>query len=115
MKIVIAPQAFKGSLDAPEVAEAIARGVRQIFPAAALGMRFLDADGRELPLGGGALGRLKTVDASGLDPRLHDVEVHVACDVNNPLTGPTGASHVYGPQKGADPEMVKDLDTALGH
>jgi len=226
IKIVIAPQAFKGSLDAPEVAEAIGRGVRQVFSdaklvllpvadggegtvramvqssggrtvatrvlgpleaplnatwgllgdgqvaviemaaasglpllrredrnpmrttsygtgelirhaldqgvrkiivgiggsatndagagmARALGARFLDADGRELPLGGGSLRRLARIDTSALDPRLAETEVEVACDVNNPLVGPTGASHVYGPQKGADQQMVRDLDVGL--
>lgn len=226
MKIVVAPQAFKGSLDAPEVAEAIARGVKQVFPhallavlpvadggegtvralvqasggqtvttrvlgplrrpvnatwgllgdgrraviemaaasglpllrrderdplaassvgtgelikhaldhdvqeliigiggsatndggagmAAALGARFLDEDGRTLPLGAEPLLRLARIDISGLDPRLAHVTVRVACDVNNPLTGPTGASQVYGPQKGATSETVELLDRAL--
>ena len=226
MNVLIAPQAFKGSLDATEVANAIARGVRQIFPRAmltilpiadggegtvralvaashgktittrvtgplgrpvsatwgmlgdgrtgviemaaasglplicrdernpmhtttlgtgeliadaleagirhliigiggsatndggagmarALGVRFLDRDGRELPNGGAALARLDHIDATHLDPRVVELEVEVACDVNNPLTGPTGASHVYGPQKGATPEMIEILDSAL--
>ncbi|MBV9281039.1 MAG: glycerate kinase [Chloroflexi bacterium] len=226
MKIVIAPQAFKGSLEAPEVAEAIGRGITQVWPrselvilpvadggegtvramvqasggrvvttrvlgplgqpvnaawgilgdgeaaviemaaasglpllrrserdplrattygtgelirhaldqgvrkliigiggsatndggagmAEALGARFLDESGRDLPRGGGALGRLDRIDTSSLDPRLQDVEVQVACDVNNPLTGPSGASHVYGPQKGADTAMARELDANL--
>lgn len=226
MKVVVAPQAFKGSLDAPEVADAIARGVRQVFPraevltlpvadggegtvralvqsskgrtvttrvlgplekpvnatwgllgdgetaviemaaasglpllrrdernpmrttsfgsgelirhaldhgvrrliigiggsatndggagmASALGVRFLDANGQSLPHGGGALRHLAHIDPSEIDPRLPNVEVRVACDVNNPLTGPTGASQVYGPQKGADAHMVGLLDEAL--
>jgi glycerate kinase len=226
MKIVVAPQGFKGSLDATEVAQAIARGTRQIFPtaeikilpvadggegtvralvqasgghtvttrvmgplerpvnatwgvlgggetgviemaaasglplirrdernpartttfgtgelirhaldlgmrrliiglggsatndggagmAAALGVRFLDREGDRLPLGGAALARLDRIDISGLDPRLADLQVDVACDVNNPLTGPTGASHIYGPQKGADARMTYELDHAL--
>lgn len=226
MKIVVAPQGFKGSLDATEVAHAIARGVRQVFPsaeikllpvadggegtvraliqasgghtvttrvmgplerpvnatwgvlgggetgviemaaasglplirrdernpartttygtgelirhaldlgirrliigiggsatndggagmAAALGVRFLDADGNQLPLGGAALARLHRIDNSQLDPRVVDLQVEVACDVNNPLTGPIGASQVYGPQKGADARMVHELDQAL--
>jgi glycerate kinase len=226
MNILIAPQAFKGSLDAPHVAQAIARGVRQVFSdayitllpvadggegtvralvhasggqtittrvmgplerpvnatwgilgdgttgviemaaasglpllrrdernpmrattfgtgellrhaldqgvlrlivgiggsatndggsgmARALGARFLDAHGRDLPLGGGALRHLDRIDASGLDPRLQQLEIEVASDVNNPLTGPAGASHVYGPQKGADARMVEELDDAL--
>lgn len=226
MNILIAPQAFKGSLDAPHVAHAIARGVRQVFAdaeitllpvadggegtvralveasggqtvttrvmgplerpvnatwgilgdgvtgviemaaasglpllrreernpvrtttfgtgelirhaldhgirrliigiggsatndggagmARALGAHFLDAHGRELALGGGALRYLDRIEASGLDPRLQEVQIEVACDVNNPLTGPSGASHVYGPQKGADARLVEELDAAL--
>jgi glycerate kinase len=226
MKIVVAPQGFKGSLDATEVAQAIARGVRKVFPsaeikilpvadggegtvralvqasgghtvttrvmgplerpvnatwgvlgggeigviemaaasglplirrdernpartttfgtgelirhaldlgmrrliigiggsatndggagmAAALGVRFLDEAGHGLPLGGAALSRLDRIDASGLDPRVVGLQVEVACDVNNPLTGPTGASHIYGPQKGADARMAYELDCAL--
>lgn len=81
----------------------------------ALGGRLLDKDGYELPYGGGSLDRLHTIDASNLDPRLKDVTVEVACDVNNPLTGENGASHVFGPQKGATPEMVERLDSNLKH
>lgn len=226
MNILVAPQAFKGSLDATEVAQAIARGVRQVFPKAeikvlpvadggegtvramvqasgghtvttrvmgplerpvnatwgvlgggevgviemaaasglplirrdqrnpmrtttygtgelirhaldlgmrqlivgiggsatndggagmamALGVRFLDESGQELPLGGAALARLDRIDASQLDARILGLRVEVACDVNNPLTGPTGASHIYGPQKGADARMAHELDAAL--
>jgi glycerate 2-kinase len=83
--------------------------------ARALGARFLDAEGRDLPEGGAALARLARIDLAGLDPRLASAELTVACDVDNPLTGPRGASAVYGPQKGATPEMVKELDAALGH
>ncbi len=83
--------------------------------AQALGVRLLDADGAELPPGGAALARLDRIDASGLDPRAAEAEFEVACDVNNPLTGPEGASAVYGPQKGATPEMVEQLDAALGN
>ena len=83
--------------------------------AAALGARLLDEDERELPPGGGALLRLARIDGGGLDPRLRQAGVQVACDVSNPLTGPEGASAVYGPQKGATPEMVKELDAALSH
>lgn len=81
--------------------------------ARALGVRFLDSDGRELPLGGAALAELNRIDVSGLDSRLRYVEVEAACDVTNPLCGPEGASHVYGPQKGADAEMVRVLDQSL--
>jgi glycerate kinase len=81
--------------------------------AQALGARLLDAIGRELPRGGAALINLATVDRSGMDTDWSSVKVRVACDVDNPLTGPRGASHVYGPQKGADPAMVEELDAAL--
>lgn len=81
--------------------------------ARALGFRLLDADGRDLPPGGLALTRLATIDASNVDPAWRAIEVEVAVDVTNPLTGPEGASAVYGPQKGATPEMVKELDRAL--
>jgi glycerate kinase len=83
--------------------------------AQALGARLLDADGRDLPPGGAALARLARIDVSGLDPRLAAVEVIAACDVTNPLCGPRGASAVYGPQKGATPAMVAELDAALAH
>jgi glycerate kinase len=82
--------------------------------ARALGVRFLDADGRELAEGGAALAALARIDLRGLDPRLASTEVLVACDVDNPLTGPRGASAVFGPQKGASPAMVAQLDAALG-
>jgi glycerate kinase len=83
--------------------------------AQALGYRFLDTAGRELPRGGAALIRLDRIDDSNLDPGWRSVRVRVACDVTNPLTGPEGASAVYGPQKGADPITVRMLDRALGH
>ncbi len=83
--------------------------------AAALGARFVDADGEELPPGGAALAHLDRVDLSGLDGRLRDVEVVVASDVENALLGDDGASAVYGPQKGATPQMVEELDDALCH
>ena len=80
----------------------------------ALGMRFLDAQGRELAPGGAALAGLDQLDLSGLDARLLKVQIEVAADVDNPLCGPRGASAVFGPQKGATPEHVAELDTALG-
>ena len=83
--------------------------------AQALGVRLLDKEGRGLPFGGAALARLERIDMSGLDPRARESDFAVACDVNNPLTGPEGASAVYGPQKGATPEMVTQLDGALAH
>ncbi len=81
----------------------------------ALGARFLDADGEPVPPGGGGLAELATADLSGLDPRLGEVELVLASDVDNPLTGPKGAPAVYGPQKGASPDDVAALDTALAH
>lgn len=83
--------------------------------AQALGIRFLDQDGQELGHGGGVLSQLDRIDMSGLDPRLVGFPVTVACDVDNPLTGPRGASAVFGPQKGATPEMVTALDQGLAH
>ena len=81
----------------------------------ALGVRLLDADGGDLPPGGEALARLRHIDLTGLDTRLAQVEVLVAADVDNPLCGPRGASAVFGPQKGATPAQVDQLDAALGH
>jgi glycerate kinase len=81
--------------------------------AAALGARSLDAEGQVLPPGGEALARLDSIDASGLDVRLHGVKVTAAADVTNPLCGPEGASLVYGPQKGASPKEAAELDSAL--
>ncbi|MBI2872439.1 MAG: glycerate kinase [Chloroflexi bacterium] len=83
--------------------------------AKALGARLLDSDGKGLPEGGAALARLERIDLSGLDPRLRECTVEVATDVSNPLCSPTGASAVYGPQKGATPQMVAELDAALAH
>ena len=81
--------------------------------ARALGVRFFDAEGSDLPEGGAALAQLARLDLSGLDPRLVEASLLVACDVDNPLCGPRGASAVYGPQKGATPDMVAELDAAL--
>lgn len=80
---------------------------------AALGARFLDDGGRELPPGGGPLARLRRIDADGMDRRLGEVELIVASDVTNPLCGARGAAATYGPQKGADEEAVRELDAAL--
>lgn len=80
-----------------------------------LGARLFDADGAALPLGGAALAGLEHVDFSGIDPRLADAELILASDVDNPLLGATGAAAVFGPQKGADPEDVAALDSALAH
>jgi glycerate kinase len=83
--------------------------------AQALGARLLDAEGRDLPPGGAALARLVRIDVSGLDTRLKQCDVTAATDAVNPLYGPSGASFVYGPQKGATPEVAEELDTALRH
>jgi len=83
--------------------------------AQALGVRLLDSQGREIPPGGAALLGLSRIDATGLDRRVRDIGFVVATDVDNPLTGPLGASAVYGPQKGATPEDVVQLDQALAH
>lgn len=83
--------------------------------AQALGVSLRDSTGNELVPGGGALETLHSIDLSGLDARIREVEVIGACDVTNRLCGPEGASQVYGPQKGASPEAVVRLDTALQH
>ncbi len=81
----------------------------------ALGARLLDDQQQPLPPGGAALARLAQIDLSAVDPRLQQMSVTAACDVDNPLCGPHGASAVFGPQKGATPEMVTQLDAALSH
>jgi len=79
----------------------------------ACGMRLLDANGKDLPPGGLALRDLHQIDTQGLDSRLRDVSLIIATDVSNPLCGAHGASAIFGPQKGATPEMVKALDESL--
>jgi len=81
----------------------------------ALGVKLLDHDGRAIGFGGGNLASLDRIDISCMDPRLKECKIEAACDVNNPLTGPKGASRIFGPQKGATPEMVAQLDDNLGH
>jgi glycerate 2-kinase len=81
----------------------------------ALGGRLLNRHGQEIGPGGGSLSELADIDLSGIDVRLKHVKIEVACDVDNPLTGPKGASAVFGPQKGATPEMVVTLDKNLHH
>ena len=111
------------------LAAALARGARQIIlgiggsatndggagMAQSLGIRLLDAQGQDLPRGGGALAQLARIDTSGSLPALAAAHIRVACDVTNPLTGTHGASAVFGPQKGATPAMVAQLDAALSH
>lgn len=81
--------------------------------AQALGAHLLDSSGQELPVGGGALKDLARIDVSDLDPRLKRVKIILASDVTNPLTGPQGASYIFGRQKGADADMIKRLDQNL--
>lgn len=81
----------------------------------ALGVSLLDHDGAELAGGGDALGELARIDLTGLDPRIAECTLDIACDVDNPLIGPRGASAVFGPQKGATPDMVRELDAKLAH
>jgi glycerate 2-kinase len=111
------------------IVHALDRGVRRLLVgiggsatndggaglAQALGVRLLDAGGARLGQGGAELARLERVDLSGIDRRIREVEVLVASDVDNPLTGEHGASAVFGPQKGASSEAVAELDAALAH
>ena len=81
----------------------------------ALGMQCLDSQDKPIGFGGAELANIVKIDVQQLDPRLQQVHIEVACDVNNPLCGECGASAIFGPQKGARPEMVKQLDAALSH
>lgn len=83
--------------------------------AQALGYGLLDPRGREIPRGGGALHMLFRIAVAGSDPRLQETRITTACDVRNPLSGPSGAAQVFGPQKGATPDMVAALDHNLRH
>lgn len=83
--------------------------------AEALGVRFLDERGQPLPRGGISLQKLHSIDLSGLDPRVKESRFVMACDVDNPLLGPVGASRVYAPQKGASPKEVDQLESAMAH
>lgn len=111
------------------IKEALDRGFRKIIiglggsatndggagMAQALGAKFLDMDGNELPYGGMALDELAKIDLAHLDPRIEETEFILASDVKNPLCGADGATAVYGPQKGANEEMVRKLEFALSH
>jgi len=111
------------------IADALDRGCRSIVlglggsatndggmgAAAALGVRFTDAGGRELAPCGGSLAQVADIDCRGLHPAFAECEITIACDVTNPLCGPAGAARVYGPQKGADADMVEALDNGLYH
>lgn len=81
----------------------------------ALGARLLDKDGRQIGFGGGQLTSLVSIDMSQFDSRIRRCRFEVACDVTNPLLGDKGASAIFGPQKGATPELVNQLDQALAH
>lgn len=83
--------------------------------AQALGVRFLDDTGNDIGFGGGSLDRLYKIDINNLDSRIKDTRITVACDVDNPLCGTRGASRIFGPQKGADNEMIEKLDRNLSH
>jgi len=111
------------------IKEALDRGCRKIIVgiggsatvdggagmAQALGAKLLDREGKEVSPGGGSLGEIINIDMKKFDARIAEVEVIVASDVDNPLCGPRGAARVYGPQKGATPEMVEILDRNLAH
>lgn len=83
--------------------------------AAALGVKFLDKNQQAVALGGGHLDQIHSIDLSQFDTRLNQVEILIASDVSNPLLGPEGATSVFGPQKGATPELVKKLESNLTH
>lgn len=141
MRIVVAPDKFKGSLPAPAVAAAIAAGLRAAgssldvaeLPVAdggdgtlaaarprtaagmmqALGLRMLSLSGQPVGRGGAALAGLASLDARELDPRLRRTQVFLASDVDSPLLGVAGAAAVFGPQKGATARQVGEMDRAL--
>lgn len=81
----------------------------------ALGAKLCDANGTEIGYGGGSLNSLNTIDVSGLDPRIKNCAIRVACDVTNPLVGELGASRIFGPQKGATEALILELDRNLAH
>ncbi|MGF1750307.1 glycerate kinase [Vibrio cionasavignyae] len=83
--------------------------------AQALGAQLLDSEGANLGYGGGELSKLASINVDHIDPRLKEIKLEVACDVDNPLCGEKGASAVFGPQKGATPAMVATLDANLSH
>lgn len=81
----------------------------------ALGVKLLDKDNNEIPFGGGSLNKIENIDVSNMHEGIKDATFEVACDVTNPFVGPAGASYIFGPQKGADIEMVELLDNNLKH
>ena len=111
------------------IREALKRGYRRIIVgvggsatndggagmAQAVGARLFDVNDQELPFGGDTLRYVRRIDVSGMMPEVQEAEVIIASDVTNPLCGPQGASAIYGPQKGATPRMVEELDAAMAH
>jgi glycerate kinase len=109
------------------LADAAARGCKKIIvglggsatndfgagAGAAAGIRFLDGGGKEFVPSGESLSRIRHIDKTGMPPELAAAEIITMCDIDNPLYGPAGAAHVFGPQKGADPAMVEFLDAQL--
>lgn len=83
--------------------------------AQALGVSFKDKEGKEIPRGARGLGLIDTIDVSGLDSRIEETKISILSDVTNPLCGENGASYIYGPQKGASEQDVKELDALLYH
>ncbi len=83
--------------------------------AAALGIKFYDKAGQEFVPTGGTLSSIERIDYSTRSPLLEGIEIQAMCDIKNPMYGPTGAAYVFGPQKGADPAMVQELDAGLRH
>lgn len=111
------------------IAQAIERGAKRLLIGiggsatndggcgllSALGVRFLTPDGAVVPDGGAGLARVAAVDMGGLNPMIGEVDMTVICDVTNPLTGPNGATYVYGPQKGVTPDMAVALDAGMAN
>src|SRR5947208_1371192 len=124
--VVVAPDSFKGSLDAPAVCAAIARGLTRVWPdahprscpmadggegmLAALGLRLIDKNGNEVAPTPRGLMSLSFVDAGALDPRLAECTIAILSDVDNPLCGPRGATATFGPQKGVRSEEIVAFD-----
>ena len=112
---------IRHALNRPEVKEIIvtigssATSDGGVGMAQALGLHAWDQEGKEIQRGGGGLSQLTSLDAGEMHPRLQEVNLRVACDVNNPLYGPYGAARIYGPQKGATHSMVEALDRNLEH
>src|SRR5258708_6355360 len=136
--VVIAPDSFKGSLSAEQVAEAISNGIRRALLdldgrefdvalggsstndggaglLAGLGVKLFDGDGKTLDPVPSQPGRIARIDATGLDPRVREAEFTGMSDVDNPLTGEHGATAIFGPQKGVTADQIATIDAALAH